>query len=100
MPALGLRLALRLRGRRPDRANCIYRLVRPDAPGAPAELRTRAWGPLEFMAAVDAAGLVRPLVATARSGTAADGFFGHPVGGTSGSGNWLPPGFYRVWVGP
>ena len=72
----------------------------PDAQGAPAELRTRAWEPLEFMAAVDAAGLVRPLVATARSGTAADSFFLGYLSRDFRIGERLAPGFYRIWVGP
>ena len=72
----------------------------PDAPGAPVELRTRAWEPLEFMAAVDAAGLVWPLVPTARSGTAADSFFLGYLSRDFRIGDRLAPGFYRIWVGP
>jgi hypothetical protein len=99
VPALGPRLAcVSAADARTGRIVFIYSI--PDAPGAPAELRTRAWEPLEFMAAVDAAGLVRPLVATARSGTAADSFFLGYLSGDFRIGDRLEPGFYRICVGP
>ena len=57
-------------------------------------------GDWEFMAAVDAAGLVGTLVPTVRSGTAADGFFVTYLVENLRVGDRLPPGFYRISVGP
>lgn len=69
-------------------------------PSAPPELRSRAWSPLEFMAAVDSAGLVWPLVPAVRSGTAADAFFLNYLSRDFRIGDRLAPGFYRISVGP
>jgi hypothetical protein len=99
VPALGPRLA-RVCAADVRTGRIVFEESIPDAPGAPAELRTGAWEPLEFMAAVDAAGLVRPLVAAARSGTAADSFFLGYLSGNFRIGDRLAPGFYRIWVGP
>jgi len=99
VPALGQRLA-RVSAADVRTGRIVFTESIPDAPGAPAELRSRAWEPLGFMAAVDAAGLVRPLVATARSGTAADSFFLGYLSGDFRIGERLAPGFYRIWVGP
>jgi hypothetical protein len=99
VPALGPRLA-RVSAADVRTGRIVFTESILDAPGAPAELRTRAWEPLEFMAAVDAAGLVRPLVAAARSGTAADSFFLGYLSGDFRIGDRLAPGFYRIWVGP
>lgn len=57
-------------------------------------------GAWEFMAAVDAAGLVGTLVQTIRSGTAADGFFLNYLVQNLRVGERLAPGFYRISVGP
>ena len=57
-------------------------------------------GSWEFMAAVDAAGLVGTLVPTIRSGTIADGFFVKYLVQTLRIGDRLAPGFYRISVGP
>ncbi len=63
----------------------------PDAP----------WQPMEFMAAVDAAGLVGPLVATVSSGAApVDAYFRRYLADTLKIGVRLSPGFYRISVGP
>jgi hypothetical protein len=60
-----------------------------------------AWQPMEFMAAVDPAGLVGPLVLTGHSGAAAvDSFFTDYLAETLRVGELLPPGFYRISVGP
>jgi hypothetical protein len=99
VPALGPRLAC-VSARDVRTGRIVFTDSIPDAPGAPAELQARAWEPLEFMAAVDAAGLVRPLVATARSGTAADSFFLGYLSRDFRIGDRLAPGFYRIWVGP
>jgi hypothetical protein len=60
-----------------------------------------AWQPLEFIAAVDAAGLVGPLVLTLRSDEdAVDSYFKRYLTETFRVGDRLPPGFYRIRVGP
>ncbi|MCX6956888.1 MAG: hypothetical protein NTV51_32590 [Verrucomicrobia bacterium] len=59
------------------------------------------WQPLEFMARVDPAGLVGPLVVTTRSGVEeVDGFFAKYLARTLRVGERLAPGFYRISVGP
>ncbi len=61
----------------------------------------RPWTPLEFMAAIDPAGLVGPLVLTARSGVEdVDAFFQDYLARTLRVGERLAPGFYRISVGP
>ena len=61
----------------------------------------RPWQPMEFIAAVDAAGLVGPLVPTARSGIEeVDVFFQNYLARTLRVGERLAPGFYRIRVGP
>jgi hypothetical protein len=62
---------------------------------------SESWRPVEFMAAVDAAGLVGPLVLTARSEVAdVDAYFGRYLADTLRVGQRLAPGFYRISVGP
>jgi hypothetical protein len=59
------------------------------------------WKPMEFMAAVDAAGLVGPLVLTVHSDVAAvDAYFGRYLVENLMVGQRLEPGFYRIRVGP
>ena len=59
------------------------------------------WKPMEFMAAVDAAGLVGPPVLTQHSDVAdVDAYFGQYLTETLRIGQRLNPGFYRVVVGP
>lgn len=59
------------------------------------------WQPMEFIAAVDPAGLVGPLVPTARSGVdEVDTYFGRYLADTLRVGQRLAPGFYRIVVGP
>ncbi len=59
------------------------------------------WQPLEFVAAVDPTGLVGPLVLTVRSDVdAVDAYFERYLTRTFWIGKRLPPGFYRVRVGP
>jgi hypothetical protein len=66
--------------------------ARPPAPG---------WRPMEFMAAVDAAGLVGPPVLTVHSDVAeVDAYFGHYLADSLRIGQRLNPGFYRIRVGP
>jgi hypothetical protein len=61
----------------------------------------RPWKPVEFLVRVDAAGLVGPLTITVRSDVEeVDRFFRNYLGGTFRIGERLPPGFYRVVVGP
>ena len=60
----------------------------------------RAWQPLEFLVAVDAAGLVGPPVLTESSRVAAvDGYFQNYLVKTLHAGQRLAPGFYRVSIG-
>ena len=59
------------------------------------------WRPMEFMAAVDSAGLVGPLVLTVHSNVAeVDAYFAHYLAETLRVGQRLEPGFYRICVGP
>lgn len=59
------------------------------------------WQPMEFIAAVDSAGLVGPVVPTSRSGVdEVDAYFGRYLAETLRLGQRLAPGFYRVSVGP
>lgn len=61
----------------------------------------KAWRPMEFLAAVDAAGLVGSLVITERSDAEeVDNYFRKYLARTFQIGERLPPGFYRVIVGP
>jgi hypothetical protein len=63
--------------------------------------RSMPWQPMEFIAAVDAAGLVGPLVPTRRSGVDdVDAYFGRYLAETLKVGQRLAPGFYRIVVGP
>jgi hypothetical protein len=60
-----------------------------------------AWKPMEFMAAVDPAGLVGPVVATVPSGSGeVDDYFARYLADTLRVGQRLAPGFYRISVGP
>jgi len=68
--------------------------ARPPASSVP-------WQPMEFIAAVDAAGLVGPVVPTTRSGIAeVDAYFGRYLADTLRVGQQFAPGFYRISVGP
>jgi len=61
----------------------------------------KAWQPLEFLVAVDAAGLVGPPVLTESSRVGVvDGFFQNYLVKTLHAGQRLAPGFYRVCIGP
>ncbi|MSU64879.1 MAG: hypothetical protein EXS38_01980 [Opitutus sp.] len=61
----------------------------------------KAWQPMEFLVAVDAAGLVGPLVVTLGSGVdEVDAYFRRYLGHTFRIGERLSPGFYRIVVGP
>jgi hypothetical protein len=60
-----------------------------------------AWQPVEYVACVDAAGLVGPLVVTERSGTEeVDSYFADYLIRSLRVGERFPPGFYRITVGP
>lgn len=59
------------------------------------------WKPMEFMAAVDSAGLVGPPVLTVQSDVAdVDAYFGRYLAENLRIGQRLDPGFYRIRVGP
>jgi hypothetical protein len=72
-------------------------LTDPPAGIADAPPSGGAW---EFMAVVDAAGLVGPLVQTLRSGTDADGYFLKYLTESLRVGERLSPGFYHISIGP
>jgi hypothetical protein len=59
------------------------------------------WKPMEFIAAVDAAGLVGPLILTVHSDVGeVDAYFGRYLTENLRIGQRLSPGFYRICVGP
>ncbi len=61
----------------------------------------RAWGPMEFAAEINAAGLAAPLMMTTRSGAEdVDVYFKNFLVRTLRIGERLRPGFYRISVGP
>jgi hypothetical protein len=71
------------------------------AAAVPPATAANGWQPLELMAAVDASGLVGPLVVTTGSGNEEiDRFFQNFLALTYRIGDRLPPGFYRIVVGP
>lgn len=82
-------------------AAVLHALIPPDA-GPPVTLRQGPdWRPLEFMAAVDPAGLVGSLVLTTSSGREEiDNFFRNYLARGFRVGDRLNPGFYRIVVGP
>jgi hypothetical protein len=60
-----------------------------------------SWQPLEFLLAIDSAGMVRPPVLTDSSRVAeVDRYFRGYLVQTMHIGENLPPGFYRVFIGP
>ncbi len=70
----------------------------------PAEVRPpgdKAWEPFELMAAVSSSGLAAPLVVTASSRVEeVDSHFRNYLSRRFRIGERLPPGFYRILVGP
>lgn len=59
------------------------------------------WEPMEFLVAVDAAGLVGPVAIQTRSGVdEVDAYFQNYLAKTLRVGERLGPGFYRISVGP
>lgn len=73
----------------------LARSVDAKPPGEPV------WQPLEFLVAVDRAGLIRPAVLIESSRVlAVDGFFQEYLSQGFHLGERLPPGFYRVSIGP
>ena len=61
----------------------------------------QGWSPVEFVASVDAMGLVGPLLVTSGSGVEdVDNFFRNYLAKTFRLGDRLTPGFYRIVVGP
>jgi hypothetical protein len=62
---------------------------------------SKVWQPMEFMAAVDPAGLVGPLVVTDDSRVEeVNAYFRKYLAHSFRLGERLPPGFYRIVVGP
>lgn len=78
------------------------RVLGPEALGVDAKPPTeRIWRPLEFLARVNATGLAGPLTLTVRSDVEeVDKFFRNYLGETFRIGDRLPPGSYRITVGP
>lgn len=65
------------------------------------QLAQNVWQPLEFLLAVDAAGLIGPPVLMVRSSDEQlDGIFQDLLVKTLRMGERLPPGVYRICVGP
>lgn len=61
----------------------------------------RAWQTMEFVAAIDAAGLAAPMMMSAHSGVEeVDAYFRNFLVRTLRLGERLAPGFYRISVGP
>jgi hypothetical protein len=61
----------------------------------------KPWQPMEFHAAVDDVGVIGTLDPTKSSGSAeVDRYFQHYLAQTLRVGQRLPPGFYRISVGP
>ena len=61
----------------------------------------KPWEPLELLAAVDAAGLIAPLVVTSSSRVdEVDAYFRNFLARGYRIGDRLPPGFYRITVSP
>jgi hypothetical protein len=61
----------------------------------------KAWGPVEFLAVVDASGLASPLIVTGGSRVEeVDSFLGSYLTRTYRVGDRLGPGFYRITVAP
>jgi hypothetical protein len=70
-------------------------------PGNAAPPTDKEWQPMEFLAAIDEAGLVAPLVLTEGSRVEeVDTYFRKFLSRTFRIGARLPPGFYRVIIGP
>lgn len=77
------------------------RVLAEALPVAARPATDKPWQPLEFFAAIDAAGLVRPLVVTEGSRVEeVDVYFRNFLARTFRIGERLPPGFYRIVVGP
>ena len=74
------------------------------AESLPAEARpagSKPWQPVEFVASVDAAGLTAPLVVTTSSEVEeVDAHYRNFLARGYRIGDRLPPGFYRITVGP
>lgn len=61
----------------------------------------KAWGPVDFLAVVDAAGLASPLIVTEGSRVEeVDAFLGNYLTRAYRVGDRLAPGFYRITVAP
>lgn len=72
-----------------------------DARPPDSAAENKSWHPLEFLAAVDAAGLVGPPVLTSSSGLEdVDNFFRSYLAERFHLGERLTPGFYRIVIGP
>jgi len=75
-------------------------LLAQDTLNAPNDVISHAWRPLEFSVAVDASGLLGPILSTEKSGTSADSFFLDYLTHTMRIADRLPPGFYKISIGP
>ena len=76
-------------------------VLRAPVPASAAPPTTKVWQPLEFMVAIDRAGLVGPLVITADSRVEeVNIYFRKYLAQTFRLGDRLAPGFYRVVIAP
>jgi hypothetical protein len=76
-------------------------VLRALVPASAAPPTTKVWQPLEFVAAVDRAGLVGPLVITEDSQVEeVNNYFRKYLAQTFRLGDRLDPGFYRVVIAP
>lgn len=83
------------------RMNDGIRVLSEPLPIAARPPNDKPWAPLELIAAVDAAGLVSPLVVTDGSRVdEVDSHFRNYLAEDFRIGSRLPPGFYRITVAP
>lgn len=79
----------------------VSMILSPDARPSATSGDRLGWQPLEFVARVDAKGLTGPLMLTRGSGLEEiDEYFRNYLARSFRIGERLPPGFYRVVVGP
>jgi hypothetical protein len=82
--------------------NRVYekQILAKETPTAPTEVLMHAYSPIEFSVAVDSTGFIGPILSTKRSGTQADQFFLDYLTHSLRIADRLPPGFYKISVGP
>ena len=77
------------------------RILEQELPVAARPPGDKSWGPVDYLAVVDAAGLVSPLVVTSGSRVdEVDSYFREFLAQNFRIGERLSPGFYRITVVP